>query len=56
MIHPSADEALATPCDVFVEDTKPDAAKRNIVAALLATRNVATRVGVHRGLDALHEL
>jgi 4-hydroxy-tetrahydrodipicolinate reductase len=30
----SADEALATPCDVFVEYTKPDSAKRNIVAAL----------------------
>ena len=33
-IYASAVEALATPCDVFVEYTKPDAAKRNIVAAL----------------------
>ena len=33
-VYASAAEALATPCDVFVEYTKPDTAKRNIVAAL----------------------
>src|SRR5580765_2482575 len=33
-IHASAAEALATPCDVFVEYTKPDSAKANILTAL----------------------
>ncbi|UUZ77289.1 hypothetical protein LP414_08430 [Polaromonas sp. P1(28)-13] len=33
-IYASAAEALATPCDVFVEYTKPDSAKTNILAAL----------------------
>ena len=33
-VHASAIEALATPCNVFVEYTKPDTAKRNIIAAL----------------------
>lgn len=33
-IYPSAKEALANPCDVFVEYTKPDSAKTNILAAL----------------------
>jgi 4-hydroxy-tetrahydrodipicolinate reductase len=33
-IHASAAEALAVPCDVFVEYTKPDSAKRNILSAL----------------------
>jgi len=33
-VYATADEALATPCDVFVEFTKPDAAKANIRAAL----------------------
>jgi 4-hydroxy-tetrahydrodipicolinate reductase len=33
-VYPSAAEALAEPCDVFVEYTKPDRAKRNILAAL----------------------
>ena len=33
-IYPSAEEALASPCDVFVEYTKPDSAKTNILAAL----------------------
>lgn len=33
-ISASAGEALATPCDVFVEYTKPDTAKANILAAL----------------------
>ena len=33
-IHASADDALATDCDVFVEYTKPETAKRNILAAL----------------------
>lgn len=35
-IHASAAEALVTPADVFVEYTKPDSAKANIVAALAA--------------------
>jgi 4-hydroxy-tetrahydrodipicolinate reductase len=33
-IYPSAAEALARRCDVFVEYTRPDAAKANILAAL----------------------
>ena len=33
-IFPSAAEALANPCDVFVEYTKPDSAKANILSAL----------------------
>ena len=33
-IHASAAEALASPCDVFVEYTKPDSARTNIMAAL----------------------
>ena len=33
-IFASAAEALATPCDVFVEYTKPDTAKANVLAAL----------------------
>jgi 4-hydroxy-tetrahydrodipicolinate reductase len=33
-IHASAAEALAHPCDVFVEYTKPDTARANILAAL----------------------
>jgi 4-hydroxy-tetrahydrodipicolinate reductase len=33
-IYASAAEALAHPCDVFVEYTKPDSAKANILAAL----------------------
>jgi 4-hydroxy-tetrahydrodipicolinate reductase len=33
-IFASAGEALATPCDVFVEYTKPETAKSNILAAL----------------------
>jgi len=33
-VHGSADEALATACDVFVEYTKPDMARANILAAL----------------------
>lgn len=33
-IYPSAREALAHSCDVFVEYTKPDGAKTNILAAL----------------------
>src|SRR3989304_134956 len=32
-IYASAAEALATPCDVFVEYTKPDSAKTNILTA-----------------------
>lgn len=34
LIYASAAEALAHPCDVFVEYTKPDSAKANILAAL----------------------
>ena len=33
-IYASAEEALANPCDVFVEYTKPDSAKSNILTAL----------------------
>ena len=33
-IYASAEEALAHPCDVFVEYTKPDSAKTNILTAL----------------------
>jgi 4-hydroxy-tetrahydrodipicolinate reductase len=33
-ISESAEEALATPCDVFVEYTKPNFAKANVLAAL----------------------
>jgi 4-hydroxy-tetrahydrodipicolinate reductase len=34
VIQGSAVEALTVPCDVFVEYTKPDSAKRNVLAAL----------------------
>ena len=34
LVHASAGEALAQGCDVFVEYTKPDVAKANILAAL----------------------
>jgi 4-hydroxy-tetrahydrodipicolinate reductase len=33
-VYASAAEALARPCDVFVEYTKPDTAKANVLAAL----------------------
>lgn len=33
-VYATANEALATPCDVFVDFTKPDIAKANILAAL----------------------
>jgi len=33
-IHASAAEALSEPCDVFVEYTKPDSAKANILTAI----------------------
>ncbi len=33
-IYASAEKALANPCDVFVEYTKPDSAKTNILTAL----------------------
>jgi 4-hydroxy-tetrahydrodipicolinate reductase len=33
-VYASATEALANPCDVFVEYTRPDTAKANILAAL----------------------
>jgi len=35
-VHASAADALAAPADVFVEYTKPDSAKANILAALAA--------------------
>ncbi|MEO6060947.1 MAG: 4-hydroxy-tetrahydrodipicolinate reductase [Thermoflexales bacterium] len=34
LVYASAAEALAIPCDVFVEYTKPDSARANILAAL----------------------
>jgi 4-hydroxy-tetrahydrodipicolinate reductase len=42
-IYPTAQEALAQPCDVFVEFTKPDSAKAHILAAL--TRGAHVVVG-----------
>jgi 4-hydroxy-tetrahydrodipicolinate reductase len=39
-ISASVDEALATPCDVLVEYTKPDSAKANVLAALAAGAHV----------------
>jgi 4-hydroxy-tetrahydrodipicolinate reductase len=36
LVHATADEALRTAADVFVEYTKPDTAKANILAALAA--------------------
>jgi 4-hydroxy-tetrahydrodipicolinate reductase len=33
-IYATAEEALAEPCDVFFEFTKPEAARRNVLAAL----------------------
>lgn len=34
LVFPTVTEALATPCDVFVEYTKPDTAKTHILKAL----------------------
>lgn len=39
-IHASAAQALATPCDVFVEYTRPDVAKENILTALERSAHV----------------
>jgi 4-hydroxy-tetrahydrodipicolinate reductase len=39
-VYASAKEALLHPCDVFVEYTKPDSAKANILAALSAGAHV----------------
>jgi 4-hydroxy-tetrahydrodipicolinate reductase len=39
-IHATASAALAVPCEVFVEFTRPDGAKANIVAALEAGAHV----------------
>lgn len=39
-VFASAAEALAIPCDVFVEYTKPDAARANILAALAQRAHV----------------
>jgi 4-hydroxy-tetrahydrodipicolinate reductase len=39
-VHATATAALATPCDVFVEFTKPDGAKANVLAALGAGAHV----------------
>jgi 4-hydroxy-tetrahydrodipicolinate reductase len=40
IVHATAAEALAAPADVFVEYTKPDSAKANILAALAAGLHV----------------
>lgn len=34
MLYSTAEEALATPCDVFVEYTRPESAKENVHAAI----------------------
>jgi 4-hydroxy-tetrahydrodipicolinate reductase len=47
-VYATAAEALAHPCDVFVEYTTPDSAKQNILAAL--ARNTHVVVGTS-GLD-----
>jgi 4-hydroxy-tetrahydrodipicolinate reductase len=39
-IYATAEEALAQPCDVFFEYTKPDVAKSNVLAALQAGSHV----------------
>lgn len=39
-VFATAAEALAVPCDVFVEFTKPDSAKANVLAALAARAHV----------------
>jgi 4-hydroxy-tetrahydrodipicolinate reductase len=39
-IYATAEEALAQPCDVFFEFTKPDAAKSNVLTALQHGANV----------------
>src|SRR5262245_45437061 len=39
-VYATATQALATPCDVFVEFTKPESAKANIRAALAAGAHV----------------
>ena len=39
-VFASVAQALATPCDVFVEYTKPDTAKANILAAIAAGKSV----------------
>jgi len=39
-VHATAAQALAVPCDVFVEYTKPDAARANVLAALASGANV----------------
>ncbi len=39
-VHATAASALATPCDVFVEFTRPDSAKGNILAVLSAGAHV----------------
>jgi 4-hydroxy-tetrahydrodipicolinate reductase len=49
-VYASAAEALASPCDVFVEYTKPDSAKANILTAL--DRGVHVVVGTSGLADA----
>jgi 4-hydroxy-tetrahydrodipicolinate reductase len=49
-IHADARSALAVPCDVFVEYTKPDSAKANVLAAL--ERKVHVVVGTSGLADA----
>jgi len=41
-VHASAAEALTEPCDVFVEYTKPDVAKGNILYALSTARTLSS--------------
>src|SRR5688572_3429691 len=40
LVFATAAKALATPCDVFVEYTKPDTAKANVLAAIAAGAHV----------------
>ena len=39
-VFANAAQALATPCDVFVEYTKPESAKANVLAAIAAGAHV----------------
>jgi len=52
-VYPSGVEALANPCDVFVEYTKPESAKGNILAAL--ERGVHVVVGPPVSLTAISQ-
>lgn len=52
-VHASATEALATPCDVFFDYTKPEVAKGNVLLALRAGAHVV--VGTSGLSDADYE-